>query len=64
MFLVYKNSSLIGNIYLDLRKYHYYTCISNNKNEFIIISKSDIKYYENDKINVSWINNDTAIHIV
>lgn len=63
MFLVYKNSSLIGNIYLDLRKYNYYTCINNN-NEFIIISKRDIKYYENDKINVSWINNDTSVHIV
>ena len=64
MFLVYKNSNLIGNIYLDLRKYYYYTCTSNNKNEIIIISKSDLKYYENDKIKVIWINNDTAKHIL
>lgn len=64
MFLAYKNSNLIGNIYLDLRKYYYYTCTSNNKNEIIIISKSDLKYYENDKIKVNWINNNIAKHIL
>lgn len=64
MFLVCKNLNLIGNIYLDLRGYSYYTCVGGKENSFIIISNSNLKYFENSTIDIKWVNNNTAIHIV